>query len=93
MPVIKLGKRRQVVLPFEVCRELGIDEGEYLEVGVKNGTIVMKPKVLIDKAQSLNQELACLNQTRPVKEVAEKELEAMTEKAKQRVFERYYAKS
>lgn len=49
MPIIRVGKHRQVVLPLKVCQEVGIDEGQYLEVTVKNGTITMKRKVLIKK--------------------------------------------
>jgi len=49
MTVVKVGKRRQVVLPLKVCQKIGIDEGQYLEVTVKNRTIIMKPKASIKK--------------------------------------------
>jgi len=49
MPIIKVGKHRQVVLPLKVCQEIGIDEGQYLEVTVKKGTITMKPRTFMGK--------------------------------------------
>jgi AbrB family looped-hinge helix DNA binding protein len=32
MPVSKLGQRRQVVIPKEICDELGLREGDVVEV-------------------------------------------------------------
>ena len=49
MPTIKVGKRRQFVLPVEICNEVKISEGDYLYVSVREGEIVMKPKELIDR--------------------------------------------
>ena len=49
MPTIKVGKHRQLVLPVEVCNKVKISEGDYLYVSVREGEIVMKPRVLIDR--------------------------------------------
>ena len=48
MPISKLGQRRQVVIPKEICDELGLQEGDYLEVTSTAGTVVIKPKKLVD---------------------------------------------
>src|SRR5919106_5519357 len=48
MPVSKLGQRRQVVIPKEACEELGLRVGDFVEVQVTRGTVVIKPKKLVD---------------------------------------------
>jgi len=50
MPVSKLGQRRQVVIPKDICEALGLQQGDFVEVihDPKNGTVVIKPKKLVD---------------------------------------------
>jgi AbrB family looped-hinge helix DNA binding protein len=50
MPVSKLGQRRQVVIPKDICEELGLQQGDFVEVtgDPENGTVVIKPKKLVD---------------------------------------------
>jgi len=50
MPVSKLGQRRQVVIPKDICEELGLKQGDFVEVicDPENGTVVIKPKTLVD---------------------------------------------
>lgn len=48
MPICKLGQRRQVVIPKEICEELGLEEGDFVEVTSRQGTVVIKPKKLVD---------------------------------------------
>ena len=48
MPIMKLGQRRQVVIPKEICDELGVQEGDYLEVTSAAGKVIIKPKKLVD---------------------------------------------
>lgn len=50
MPVSKLGQRRQVVIPKDICEELGLQPGDFVEVtrDPENGTVVIKPKKLVD---------------------------------------------
>ncbi len=49
MLAIKIGKRRQLMLPVEICNEVNISEGDYLWVSIREGEIVMKPNVLIEE--------------------------------------------
>jgi len=49
MAISKLGKRRQVVIPKEICEELGLQEGDFVEVKQIKGSIVIRPKRLVDK--------------------------------------------
>ena len=48
MPISKLGQRRQVVIPKEICEMLGIQEGDYLEVTSAEGKVIIKPKKLVN---------------------------------------------
>jgi AbrB family looped-hinge helix DNA binding protein len=48
MPVSKLGQRRQVVIPKEICDELGLREGDFVEITRDEGVVVIKPKKLVD---------------------------------------------
>jgi AbrB family looped-hinge helix DNA binding protein len=48
MPIGKVGKRRNVVIPQDICDEVGIQEGDFVEVVADNGTVVIRPKKLVD---------------------------------------------
>ena len=48
MPIGKLGQRRQVVIPKEICDALGLATGDFVEVRQVKGTVVIKPKKLVD---------------------------------------------
>ena len=48
MPIMRLGQRRQVVIPKEICEELNLQEGDFVEVTKAEGMVVIKPKKLVD---------------------------------------------
>jgi len=48
MPISKLGQRRQVVIPKEICDELGLHEGDFVEVTSTEGKVIIKPKKMVD---------------------------------------------
>jgi AbrB family looped-hinge helix DNA binding protein len=54
--VSKLGQRRQVVIPKEICDELGLREGDFIEVTSTEGNVVIKPKKLVDADDMLTSE-------------------------------------
>jgi AbrB family looped-hinge helix DNA binding protein len=56
MLISKLGQRRQVVIPKEICEELGLLEGDFVEVTRQGGAIILKPKKLIDADELLTPE-------------------------------------
>jgi AbrB family looped-hinge helix DNA binding protein len=56
MPISKLGQRQQVVIPKEICEDLGLDVGDFVEVQQVSGTVVIKPKKLIDVDEVLTPE-------------------------------------
>ena len=48
MPIGKLGRRRHVVSPQQICDEVGLKEGDFVEVQAVRGRVIIKPKRLID---------------------------------------------
>jgi AbrB family looped-hinge helix DNA binding protein len=50
--LIQLRKKSQLTLPQSVRDKLGIEEGDFMDVRVRNGEIVLKVKKLIDKEQA-----------------------------------------
>ena len=50
--LIQVRKKSQVTLPQSIRQELGIKEGDYLDIQVRDGEIVLKAKVVIDKQQA-----------------------------------------
>jgi len=56
MPHSKVGQRRQVVIPKDICDDLGIEAGDYVEVLKINSTIVLKPKKLVSSEDILTPE-------------------------------------
>lgn len=48
MSISKVGQRRQVVIPKEICEDLGLKEGDFVEVKESKGVVLIKPKKLVD---------------------------------------------
>ena len=49
----RVGQRRQVVLPKPLCDQIGLEEGDLVEVTAKWGLMLVKPKRLVDADESL----------------------------------------
>jgi AbrB family looped-hinge helix DNA binding protein len=49
MSLVKVRQKGQVTLPQDVRDQLQLEEGNYLEASVENYTIVLKPKVMVDR--------------------------------------------
>lgn len=49
MAAIKIGASRQVAIPKKIHEELHLRAGDYLEIELRNGTLVLTPKALVDK--------------------------------------------
>jgi len=50
--LVQIRKKAQLTLPQSIRRELGIEEGDFLDISVKDGTAVLKVKKLVDKEQA-----------------------------------------
>ena len=44
MPISKLGQRRQVVIPKDICEALGLEIGDFVEVRQVKGSVVIKER-------------------------------------------------
>jgi len=49
MAAVKVGVSRQVVIPKKIHDKLGLAPGDYLEVEVERGKVVMTPRTPVDK--------------------------------------------
>ena len=49
MAAVKIGVSRQVVIPKKIHDQLGLAPGDYLEVELERGKVVMTPKALVEK--------------------------------------------
>ena len=52
MITVKIGVSRQIVIPKRLFDQLGLAPGDYLEVTLEDGSLVMTAKTLIDKPLS-----------------------------------------
>lgn len=50
MAAVKIGQSRQVVIPKKLYDELRLRPGDYLEVELQNGNLVLTPKQLVEKS-------------------------------------------
>lgn len=50
--LIQIRKKAQLTLPQSIRRELGIKEGDFLDIMVRDGEIVLRAKTVIDKRQA-----------------------------------------
>jgi AbrB family looped-hinge helix DNA binding protein len=49
--VVKISNQRQIRIPKIIMNALKIAPGDYIEVDVENGQVVLKPRKLIDPSQ------------------------------------------
>lgn len=49
MAAVKLGASRQVAIPKKIHDQLRLHPGDYLEIEVHRGKLILTPKTLIDK--------------------------------------------
>ena len=56
MPIVKIRTNRQVTVPKTIFDDLGLKEGDFVEVSLQGTDIVIKPKRLVDLEDSLSPE-------------------------------------
>ena len=56
MSIVKIRTNRQVSVPKVIFDELGLKEGDFVEVSRKGENIVIKPKRLVDVDDTLSPE-------------------------------------
>ncbi|CAN5517870.1 AbrB/MazE/SpoVT family DNA-binding domain-containing protein [soil metagenome] len=50
--LIRLRNKGQLTIPDEVRRSVRLQEGDYLAIFVRDGSIVLEPKTVVDSAQA-----------------------------------------
>ena len=50
--LVQVRRKAQLTLPLSVRKKLGVEEGDYMDVEVRDGEIVLRVKKLIDKEQA-----------------------------------------
>ncbi len=50
--LIQVHKKSQINLPESALKELGVEEGDFLDMQVRNGEIVLRVKEILDKDQA-----------------------------------------
>ncbi len=50
--LVQIRKKAQLTLPLSIRKKAGIEEGDFMDVQVRDGEIVLKLKKLVDKDQS-----------------------------------------
>ena len=56
MPIVKIRTNRQVTVPKAIFDDLGLKEGDFVEVRLQGTDIVIRPKRLVDMEDSLSPE-------------------------------------
>jgi len=49
MPLVKITRSRQVTIPKELFETLRLSQGDYIEVKLEGETLVLRPKVVVDR--------------------------------------------
>ena len=49
MSAIRVKDKAQITLPVRVRKALGIKEGDYLNVSLEGGRVILTPQVMLDK--------------------------------------------
>jgi AbrB family looped-hinge helix DNA binding protein len=52
MPLVKVKKNFQVNIPLDIRKKINLMEGDYLEMGVSHGQLVVKPVVVHPKDET-----------------------------------------
>ncbi len=56
MPTVKIRTNRQVTVPKVIFDNLGLKEGDYVDVSLQGSDIVIRPKRLVDLDDTLSPE-------------------------------------
>lgn len=48
--IIDLRKKSQVTIPKEIVSELNLQEGDHLDISIKNGVIIIEPVAIYSKS-------------------------------------------
>ncbi len=58
MSLAKVKQKGQVTIPAEIREQLGLDEGDYVEIAREGHRIVLTPKEIVDRHPAIDAALA-----------------------------------
>ena len=61
LPLVKVKDKFQITLPVELREALHLAVGDLLEATLEDNVIVLKPKIVVDRAQARQQLLAVMD--------------------------------
>lgn len=94
MPQVKIKDKYQVTIPAQIRKQLGLEVGDLLKAELEDDHIVLKPQLVVDKAQAWKRFQAALLEAREEnKEVSEEEVMKDVLEAIQEVRKEKHAKS
>lgn len=54
MSLTKIARNFQVTIPAKIRGDLGLKEGDYVEVSIKNGTVILSPVTTVKVSNKRN---------------------------------------
>lgn len=75
MSLVKIRRAAQITLPNDIRKALHVNEGDYLEITVVDGGVLLKPVAVMDKATAWRQIAEAMNTVQPCPEQAAKPIE------------------
>lgn len=85
MPWAKVLRSGQITFPKEVRDKLGLKEGDIVDFEIRDAMVIMRPKVLVDKAEAMKTFSQVVKRLRSgvKEEIDQKTLEGIMEEAVQ----------
>lgn len=94
MPQVKIKAKYQVTIPAKIRKELGLEVGDFLEAELEKDRIVLKPQLVMDRAEAWKRFQAALRQIqRQNKDLGEEEVMKDVLEAIQEVRQERHAQS
>lgn len=93
MPITQILRDGHVIIPKEFRKALGLNEGDFLDIRLRDDGIVFCPKPLIDKKEAKERLFALIDKARQKnKDVPFEEIQSLVKEAVQAARLRVYPK-
>ncbi len=95
MPLVKMKEKFQVTIPTELRKALHLTVGDILEATIEHDTIVLKPKAIVDRAQTWEQVIQVMERVHAQQPPSHKDPKEEEEEIAREIkaFRKHHAKS
>jgi AbrB family looped-hinge helix DNA binding protein len=95
LPLVKVKEKFQVTIPTELREALHLAVGDILEATIENETIVLKPKVVVDRKQAWNSVIEVMERVHAKQRPSTKDPKAEEEEIAQEIktYQKHHARS